>query len=79
MARGRSTRSFGKLSSEHLVHSTWEKSRSPARRIYEISDLGKAGLSDYVRDAADLAEMLTARLATSTTTERRMKQPGGSG
>ena len=47
-----------KLDAAEFVHSSWERSQGPARRVYEPTDSGMAALERYVRDVAELAVRL---------------------
>jgi len=47
-----------KLDAAEFVHSSWERSQGPARRVYEPTDSGMAALECYVRDASELAVRL---------------------
>ncbi len=47
-----------KLDAAEFVHSSWERSQGPARRVYEPTDSGMAALEHYVRDVAELAVRL---------------------
>ena len=57
-----------KLFSAGLVRSVWEQSGGPARRVYELTETGMTGLADYVRSAAEEAELVCTLIAKAQRT-----------
>lgn len=69
-----------KLFSAGLVRSVWEQSDGPARRVYEPTETGMTSLADYVRGAAEEADLVCTLIATAQrTTPATPAQPVGSG
>ncbi len=56
-------RALRSLDEDRLVSSWWEPSQSgPARRLYAITDAGRAGLEAYMADMRDMRWLLDALL-----------------
>lgn len=67
-----------KLFSAGLVRSSWEQPGGPARRVYEPTETGMTSLADYIRSAAEEAELVFTLIANAErTTPAAPQQPIG--
>ncbi len=57
-----------RLYSAGLVRSVWEQLGGPARRVYEPTETGMTSLADFVRSAAEEAELVSTLIAKAQRT-----------